>query len=686
MARDLLIEIGTEELPASFMTSALSAMPAIAEDLLGRARLVHGPMQAMGTPRRLALRIEDIADTQPDLEEEVLGPPRSVAHDAEGRLTKAAEGFARKQGVALDALRIVETDKGEYLAARRLERGRPAQDVLPEVLATLCGRIPFPKSMRWGAGDIAFGRPVHWIVALRGESIVPVEFAGVVAGRTSRGHRFLAPGPIELADAGAYVDALRNAHVRVQGDERRERMHDALVRAATDMGGTLVPDAFLLDECASLVEEPHVVPGRFDESFLDLPEGVIVSVLRDHQRYFAVRDGTTGKLLPRYLNVANTANDPETIALGNDRVLRARLADARFFVDEDRKSDLRSRVAGLDRIVFQKKLGSLGDKVRRMSALATSLVPEALAKQVRLATELCKADLSTSIVGEFPELQGEMGRYYALEQSVDPGVADALRDHYLPRGAGDRVPVEPVGAAVAIADRADTLAGCFGIGLMPTGSADPFALRRAALGIVRIALEGPMDVALGELIARAHDGYPGGALAARDESLDRIEQFFRARLKAFYADAYPADVIEACLGAWQGGSIRDLGARIKAIAAFRELPEYESLAVAFKRAFNIAKDAPEGDVDPNLLEHEAEHALALAFSALRPGFDSSVARGAYDEALGAVARELRQPIDRFFEEVFVMVDDEDLRLNRLRLLGGIARALTGIAHFHHLAT
>ncbi len=684
--RTLLLEIGTEELPASFVTRALEAMPDIARELLAAARLPHDVMQALGTPRRLALLVTQVADRQEDLADEIVGPPRSVALDAEGKPTRAGEGFARKQGVDPSELRVVTTDKGEYVAVSRHVQGRPAVEVLPEVLAALCTRVPFQKSMRWGEGELAFGRPIHWLVALHGAEEVPFDLSGIRAGRETRGHRFLAPEPFELSSADEYVERLRRAHVIADADERRRMMEEQLARAAEDLGGELVPDPFLVGECASLVEEPHVVPGRFDESFLDLPEGVIVSVMRDHQRYFAVR-APGGDLLPRYLNVANTANDPETIARGNDRVLRARLADARFFVDEDRKKTLAERVPGLDDVVFQAKLGSIGDKVRRIEGIAGSLLEGEQSRDARRAAHLCKADLITLIVGEFPELQGEMGRFYALEQGEKPAVADALRDHYKPKGAGDEAPDQVVGAALAVADRADTLVGCFGIGLVPTGSADPFALRRAALGIVRIALEGPIDVDLGALLGEAWARYgEGSALAARDAVVGQLDEFFRARLRAFYGERLSGDLVEACLAAWSGGSVRDLDARIGAVSRFRELPEYESLAVAFKRAFNIAKDAPAGEPDPALFADAAEKTLAEAFGALEPTVEAAVGRGAYEHALSAIARDLRQPIDRFFDEVFVMVEDDAVRDNRLRLLGSIARTLTGIAHFHLLST
>jgi glycyl-tRNA synthetase beta chain len=685
--KDLLIEIGTEELPASFVAGAMDAMPKIATELFRDARIDVDAIRALGTPRRLALLVSGVASAQRDVEEEVTGPPSRVAMGEDGKLTKAGEGFAKKQGVDPSALRVVTTDKGEYVAFTRSEKGRPAEEILPAVVSTLCARIPFAKSMRWGEGDVAFGRPVHWLLCLHGGEVVDTSFAGVRAGRTTRGHRFLAPQEIEIGKASDYVDALRAAFVLVDRQERRAKMHDALRAAAESLSGRLVPDEFLLDECTELVEMPFVVPGRFDETFLDLPERLIVSVMRDHQRYFAVSDRLEGtKLLPRYLNVVNTANAPEAIAKGNDRVLRARLSDARFFVNEDRKIPLGDRVPRLDKIVFQHELGTVGDKVRRVEALSASLTVGSDKDLARHAAHLAKADLVTLIVGEFPELQGEMGAFYAKEQGVTPRVADAIRDHYLPRGASDALPADVVAAAVAIADRADTLVGCFGIGLTPTGSADPFALRRAALGIVRIALDGPMDVDLRSLLGRAHGLYEKGVLADEAATVGALDDFFRARLKAYFA-SHATDVVEACLGAWDASSLRDLRTRIAVVDAFRaENPAYASLATAFKRAFNIAKDAPEGDVDASLLVEDAEKALAETFRALRPALGAHIASRHYGDALELVAKELKTPIDRFFENVFVMADDPKIRDNRLRLLKGIADTVTGIAHFHQLST
>jgi glycyl-tRNA synthetase beta chain len=680
----LLLEIGTEELPASYVAGALDALPVIVGKLLEQSRLSFGAMSALGTPRRIALIVEAVAERQTDLAAEVLGPPASVAFDADGTPSRAGAGFARKNGKEPSDLRRVDTPKGAYAAVFVEEHGRPASDVLPELLSTAIGAIPFRKSMRWGAGEYAFGRPIQWLIALHGDRVIPTRFADVAAGRSTRGHRFLAPTAVDIGSAGDYVATLRRSHVLVDPAERRASMHEALRAAASRIGAVLVEDEFLMGECLSLVEEPHVVVGSFDPGFLTLPDEVVVAVMRGHQRYFAARS-TDGRLLPRYLTVVNTAKDPATITIGNDRVLSARLADARFFVNEDRKAPLADRVSKLDAIVYQAKLGTIGDKVRRVTALQAHMFTTLSVEQSALAARLSKADLTTLIVGEFPELQGMMGRWYAVADGVAVETADAIRDHYLPRAGGDAVPATALSAALAVADRIDTLVGCFGIGLVPTGSADPYALRRAALGVIRIALEGPLDVSLTSAVAQSHALYPVGVLADAAGVRMELVTFFRARLRAHYSERHRADTVEACLAAWPSESLRDLDARVSALTMLRARPEFESLAIAFKRTFNIAKDTT-GDADSSLWQEAAERELATVFASVRGDLDVLIRQGAYEEALLMIARVLRGPIDAFFEKVFVMVDDLEVRENRLRLLAAIARTVTQIAHFHLLAT
>jgi glycyl-tRNA synthetase beta chain len=688
MSRSLLIEIGVEELPASFVARAAEQMPVLVKNALAAARLTHGEIESLGTPRRLALLVSGVAEAQPDLEEEVLGPPRAAAFEADGTPKKAAEGFAKKLGLDVSAVRLVSTDKGEYAAVTRSEKGQPAAAVLGKVVEAAT-KVTFPKAMRWGQGEVAFGRPVQWLVALFGSDVIEAGFAGKSTGRTTFGHRFLAPAAIELATSDDYLAALRAAHVLPRTSERRAAMIEALEAAAKEIGADLVPDEFLIEENLTLVEEPHVVCGRFEDRFLALPEDVIVAVMRGHQRYFAVREpldaeGRTGKLLPRYLAVVNTALDPATILRGNDRVLRARLSDARFFVEEDRKKTLADRLPKLDGIVFQTKLGTVGEKVRRNGRLAAALSNDPEASQLAM---LCKADLVSLIVGEFPELQGVMGRWYAQFDGLSARHADAIRDHYLPKGASDVVPSDTLAAHIAVADRVDTIVGCVGVGILPSGSADPFALRRAINGVIRIALEGPIDVDAKAVFTLAHEGYvaQGKALAGIDETQARLDELLRGRLRSYLGERHAGDVVEACLAAWGGTSLRDLAARVEAVGAIRREPEFDSLAVAFKRAHNIAKDAADGPIKEELFDHDAERVLAHAFHAMVGRIEEATESGRYAQALRIVAAELRGPIDRFFEQVFVMVDDAAVRENRLRLLARIARTLSRIAHFHLLS-
>jgi glycyl-tRNA synthetase beta chain len=684
-ARDLLFEIGCEELPASFVNGALKAMPTLLGGALDAARITHGEIVAYGSPRRLTVLARDVAEAQPDLDEEVLGPPKSAAFGADGKPGKAAEGFAKKNGARVEDVRIVTTEKGEYAAVTRKEKGQPTASVLPAILTALPGRIPFPKSMRWGIGEFAFGRPVHWLVALFGDEPITASFANIQAGRESRGHRFYAPASFSIASADGYLAALRERHVLVDEAERRSSMLTALAAKAQSISGEVVPDDFLVEENASLVEEPHVIAGTFDEDFLAIPSEVIVAVMRGHQRYFAVRKPGTSDLMPRYLCVVNTAKDEPSIARGNDRVLRARLKDARFFVDEDRKKTLHERIAKLDGIVFQTKLGTVGEKVARVGSLAATLSGDTRAVD---AAKLAKADLVSLIVGEFPELQGVMGRWYANAEGLDPVVADAIRDHYLPKSASDVVPSEKLAACLAIADRADTLVGCFGIGLTPTGSADPFALRRATLAIARIALEGPVDVDVKALLLAAHQGLlaQGKAVAAATEVLAKLDEFVRTRLRGLLAEKHPTELVDACLAAWDGTSIRDLDARVTALAGLKtSSPDaYASLGTAFKRAFNIAKDVAPGSFDPALFAEDAERALGAKFIEVQAKIEAASASGQYEDALKIVASELRAPVDRFFEEVFVMTDDANVRANRLTFLATLAGTLNRIAHFHLL--
>lgn len=684
MKRDLLVELGVEELPASFLRDGLRSMREAIEGLLSGARLGYASIETLGTPRRMALIIRSLDERQPDREERVMGPAAKIAFTGEGELSRAALGFVQKNKARPDDVIRVETEKGEYIALDIHEPGKRAAELLPEILEEACKRIHFAKSMRWGENPVSFGRPLHHLVALLGDELIPFEFAGLRAQRETFGHRFLAPERFVLRGADSYRDQLRERYVIADTEERRALMTSGLDRVAAAIGGEWIVDDFLVEECLSLVEYPFVIPGSFDPKYLALPSEVVISVMRDHQRYFAIK-AADGSLLPAYLNVVGTANEPELIQKGNDRVLRARLEDARFFVEEDRAIPLADRVPRLDAIVFQAKLGSVGEKVRRIEALAQRLAPAELERErVSLAARLAKADLETLIVGEFPELEGAMGRYYALSEGIDSEIADAIVEHYRPRGAKDSLPKSALASSIALADRLDTLVGCFGIGLTPTGSADPFALRRAALGAIHIAFGGALDLNLHQAIDAAYALYEDRLELNHEETSKKLLDFFIGRLRVELRERAPGEIVEACLGAWDGGSLQDLKERVEALLAFRETPAFESLAVAFKRANNIVKDAPPGLHDPALFTEPSERALAEAFSSIEDPLRAKVDSRDYGAALTLLGDKLRGPIDAFFNDVFVMVDEVAVRENRLKLLKEIADSVNRIAHLHLL--
>ena len=689
MSGDLLVEIGSEEIPAALVVRARADLEAAAAARLGAARLDFERIETMGTPRRLTLIVSGLAERQPDISEQVVGPPARAAFDADGNPTPAAVGFAKRNGVAVTELVRIESGKGkkkgEYVACTRREAGAAAAAVLPALLTELIEKLPWSKPMRWGWGDQGFVRPVHWIVALFAGAPVAIEFAGISAGTASRGHRFLAPGPIELDGSRAdYIGKLREAFVIVSADARRQMISAELRRIESEVGARIRPDDALIDEVAYLVEYPVAVAGEFDPAFLEVPEEVIVSAMRSHQRYFAMEDGS-GALVNRFVTIAGTVTrDVDVVRRGNQRVLAARLADARFFFREDQKKPLAEWAARLDAVVFQAKLGSVGDKVRRVVAIAKGLAPQVGvdADSAARVAELCKADLVTNMVGEFPDLQGIMGQHYARVGGEPEELCVAIAEHYRPRGGGDRPPASALAAVVGLADRIDTLVGCFAAGLAPTGSADPYGLRRAALAILSIILDRSWSLSLAELIASA-----AGELSVDidDRRRDEVGQFFRMRLKGFLVDTQglPVDCVEAALTTGFD-DVPDAHARAAAVAKLRGRDDFEPLAVAFKRIANILKGTTAAEQpDETIFADAEEGVLWSAFSAAKQQVDTCLDARDYDAALLVLA-ELKQPVDRFFETVLVMADDEALRKNRLALLGSINGTFTRIADFRQL--
>jgi len=683
-ASDLLFEIGCEELPASFVDGAVRAMPELLSKRLRQLRLEHGGIRAFGTPRRLTLWVTALQLAQDDLEEEVTGPPVRAAFK-DGAPTKAAEAFARKLGCSIDVLQRVDTPKGEYLQGTRREEGRASAELLPQALSALVSEIPFRKSMRWGSGSLAFGRPIRWLLCLLGEEQLAVSVEGVQSSSTSFGHRFLHPGAVEIAAPGAYLTSMRAAHVVVDPQERASLMKQRLAEAARHAGGVLIEDEFLVGENLSLAEDPQVVVGSFDPAFLELPEEVILEVARGHQRYFGLRD-ERGSLLPKYLAVVNTAQEPEVIAQGNDRVMRARLADARFFYREDLKKQLAERKPELKGIVFQNKLGSVLDKVERIERLVVELgtllsVDAGVVTTAVRGAALAKCDLVTWMVGEFPELQGEVGAAYAAAQDEAAEVAVVIRDHYKPKGAADDPPDSLAAALVSLADRVDTLVGCFAIGLSPTGATDPYALRRACITTLRILLAHGLDVSLEAVFRAAYGGFDASVLDLDADGLcGKLGEFVRDRLRGVLAADLPQDAVSAALGVAADRPV-DALARATSVAGL-DAETRARVGEVFKRANNIAKDAPDGDPTPGEENHEKR--LHEQFFALRGDLVADTEARAYDRAFGRVA-ELAPTLAAYFDNVFVMSDDEALRNNRLRLMRAISESCRSLAQLELLA-
>ena len=714
-AHPLLLEIGVEELPSSFVDAGLAALPALVSARLGELRLLHGEVKALGTPRRLAVIVKEVAVQQLDLDEEVVGPPESAAFK-DGKPTKAAEAFAQKLGVGLDQVQVVDKPAagkqkaGRYLVGRRVEKGRPTTELLGAALVAVCEKIPFKKSMRWGSADVTFGRPVQWIVALFGEETVDLTFAGVRSGRESRGHRFLSKGDVTITSAQTYTEQLRAAHVVVDREERARVMMEKVAAAAKAAGGVHDPEPSLVDDNASLVEEPHVVTGSFDPVFLELPAAVIRAVARGHQKYFCVQKSAT-HLLPHYITVVNTAQMPSNIVRGNDRVMRARLSDARFFVEEDKKAKLEDRVEKLAGIVFHNRLGTVREKVVRLEKLSAAIaarVGEDVAVSVR-AAHLCKSDLPSLMVGEFPELQGHMGRAYALHWKESQEVSDAIRDHYRPVSAHDDVaPVSP-SAVVALADRMDSLTGCFAVGLSPTGAADPFALRRACIAALRTLMDlGDKNPKWAELsfVTLVSDAY--AALLATGKKLDldeaataaKIAEFSTERLRGLLAGISSNPVADAILGSY--AFVGDAKHSIVAFPAYaawkaRALQKavdgkeawLDNARTVTKRLAGISKSAEPRFHDLAVLgatpESAAKNGLIVSLVEKVDASTKDLAGAAQVEAAVRSMKDVAEGLEKVFTEMLVNDPADPLTPKRLELLSYGAGCMLRIADFSRLA-
>lgn len=687
-AQDVLIEIGTEELPPKALPDLSRALTEGLVSALQQTQLGFTDVHSFATPRRLAVRICDMASAESDREVLRRGPALAAAFDQSGNPTSAARGFAGSCGVDVSELERLENEQGCWLAFRKHEPGRRAADLLPEMLASALAGLPIPKRMRWGSGSIEFVRPVHWVVLLIDGQVLDAEILGIRTTNRSRGHRFHAPGNIEIPDPRSYESILEHqGRVLVSFDERRSRIRGQVEACASRAGGIAMIDAALLDEVTALVEWPVALVGSFDERFLELPREVLVATMKDHQRYFPLLDGA-GDLLPKFIAIANIESaEPAAVRAGNERVIRPRLADAEFFWNQDRADPLIEFVPRLKSVIYQAKLGSLYDRTIRVQELSASIAA-ALGGDVELARRaayLSRADLMSDMVAEFPELQGIMGNYYAKASGEDDELARAIEEMYRPRFAGDALPETTTGQVLAIADKLDALIGIFGIGQAPTGDKDPYALRRAAVGVLRILVEGRLDLDIVELLECAAAAY--GDLVPGGDTVGAVFDFMLERLRTWNLDRGVApDVFEA-VAAGRPRRPWDFERRLQAVSQFRKLPAAASLAAANKRIGNILKKA-EWDAGTQcslaLLQEPAEKRLWSDIEQAEDLIAPLIRDGDYALALEHLAQ-LREDVDQFFDDVLVMCDDEATRVNRLALLSrlrGLFMRVADISKLH----
>ena len=684
--KDLLIEIGTEELPPKSLTRLASSLADAIRQGLQDKELEHGECSWYATPRRLAVIVRDLADTQADKETVKRGPSVASAYDQAGNPTRAAEGFARSCGVKVAELDTLETDKGSWLSYSHLARGARTEELLPAIIERALAGLPISRRMRWGDGDIEFVRPVHWVLLLFGEDIIHATILGMETGRDTRGHRFHHPEAISMASAGEYLTRLQEeGRVTADFSERKKQIREAATEVAQARGRAVLIDEDLLDEVTALVEWPAVIIGSFNDEYLELPREALIATMQSHQKYFPVLHPDTGELTADFISVANIDSaSPEVIKQGNERVISPRLSDAAFFWERDRSRPLESFAVKLDKVVFEQKLGTLADKAARIENLGRYIAGqlEFEADLVERAARLAKCDLLSDMVGEFPELQGIMGRYYALESNERPEVARALEEQYMPRHAGADLPETGTGRVLALADKLDTLTGIFAIGKGPTGDKDPYGLRRAGLGCLRIMIECALPLDLEACLTYSAGTFPDSVNASTVTS--EVFDFMLDRLRRYYLDngVSPAvfDAVQACRPAQP----HDFNLRVLAVGEFLRLPEADSLVTANKRISNILKQAQytsESIVDEALLQEKTERDLYKQMHA--SGVVGHGASGDYIARLTALAG-LRDYVDAFFDEVMVMCDDVALRNNRLALLNELRQLFLATADISRL--
>ncbi|WP_027088298.1 glycine--tRNA ligase subunit beta [Cohnella panacarvi] len=692
MAKNLLLEIGLEEVPARFVRAAMEQLKDKTEKWLTDSRIAFEEVKAYATPRRLAVQVIGLADKQEDVNEEVKGPSRKIAYDENGALSKPALGFARSQGVDPEALFVREVANVEYVFAKKSSVGVDTASLLPEALPALVTSLTFPKNMRWGNYDLRYVRPIRWLVALHGSEVVPFEITGVATGNVSRGHRFLGKDAV-IEYPSQYVERLREQHVIVDVVERQAAILAGIRKLSEERGWQIAVKDDLLEEVLFLVETPTVLTGSFDPSFLDIPQEVLITSMREHQRYFPVLNGE-GKLQPHFVTVRNgDARSLDVVAKGNEKVLRARLSDAKFFYEEDKKLVIANALAKLENIVYHEELGTVADKVRRTRAIADRiaqqmLVDETTKSDVSRTADICKFDLVSQMVYEFPELQGIMGEDYARKAGERESVARGINEHYSPRNAGDKPAASLVGAIVGIADKIDTIVGCFQIGIIPTGSQDPYALRRQAQGIVSTLLAHDLELPLSDLFRIALEEHSARGLKREAYEITKdLNDFFTLRIRNVLSEqSIRYDVADAVIGAGASDVRRTLlrAKALQAAAAEGNKADFRPAVEAFNRVFNLASKADSKQVDALLFADAAEKKLYEAWQGAHGGFVKAFAEADLAEALAALSS-LSAPIAAFFEAVMVMAEDEAVRRNRLALLSLIADDVRTFADFSKLA-
>ncbi len=688
MHHEFLLEIGTEEIPASYIEPALNHLRQSMEKKLTELTLPFGAIHTAATPRRLALCVSDLAQRQDDQRKEVMGPPKQAGFDGDNKPTKAAIGFAKSRGADVEDIQIVSTDKGDYLMVVQEIKGQDTTALIQKFLPELILSTPFPKSMRWADKTTHFARPLQWLTALFGGQTVSFNIDDLTSGNTTRGHRFMCPESRKVTDFQQYKKTLLDMEVMVDIKQRRDLIERQVKEAASATGGSVVLDLDLLDTVTQLVESPHAICGSFDEKFLELPNEVLTTSMRVNQKYFTVA-AKNGDLLPAFVAVNNTKVKDEAISReGHQRVLRARLEDGLFFYNEDRKRRLEEYTTSLSGVVFQAQLGTMAEKNQRITALASALAQELAPELTDTATraaELCKADLVTDMVGEFPSLQGVMGKYYALHDGENPEVAEAIMEHYKPLRSGSALPSSKAGALVSMADRIDTMAGCFAIGKAPTGATDPYGLRRHALALIHIICDQGWHLSLSAIFSKALEQYSAKVEMNHEETLATILTFLKGRyINDLIAGGSAPEAVEAATTSLLD-DINDCGLRLEALAAISSHETFTMLAGAFKRVTNIIKDHDSREVTADLLSEEAEQALFTIFNEVDSQCQPLLAKRAYSEALQAILQ-MKEPVDRFFDEVMVMAEDEAVKNNRLSLLAAIAHLFLQIGDFSKMYT